>query len=336
MGCEPRGHVEFRVRPAAEVAAPLDFAPLPVEGVADRAIAGELGHGHLDLGVRELARHLRLLEGGAGEVRLAAEVLELGLGAGDQFGQRLGGVEGGVVRGHLLLDPVTLEFERLGGGPAAVRVVGEEAEHVGLPDLVGVRQRRPPVRGEGVRAPVLEVGEDAGELDRLGVQEVASPGDGPVDQPRGIAGELLDGLGELADLAERLFPQLGQLPGEAVGAAAQVADHRDGLGDLRDLVGDDRRPADEVEKGRGGGAAGKDDGGHEHGHQGPADGGMDHGRIPCQLVGKRASLVNQIRSRWPARMVTSGRRLRKRRMTCWPLAAVPWLTPDWKPGKPPA
>ena len=303
-----------------------------MEGVADGVVADDLGDGYLDLGARELAGHLRLLERGAGEVRLAAEVFEVGLGAGDELREGLGGVEGGVVRGHLLLDPVALEFEGLGGGLPAVGVVGEEAEHVRFADLVGVRERRPPVRGEGVGAGVLEVGEHARELDRLGVQEVARPGNGPVDQLRRIAGELLDRLRKGADLAERLFAELPELLLQAGRRAAELRDHRHGLADLRELVGDDRGVAEEGGRRHG---ADHDEGREEKDHEAPSDGGMDHGRSPFQGVGKSASLVNQMRSRWPARIVTSGRRLRKRRMICWPPAAVPWLTPDWKPGNPP-
>ena len=52
--------------------------------------------------------------------------------------------------------------------------------------------------------------------------------------------------------------------------------------------------------------------------------------------GTRTSPVNQMRKRWPARIVMVGRRLRKRSRIRTAPSPSPWLAPAWKPCWPPA
>ena len=67
-------------------------------------------------------------------------------------------------------------------------------------------------------------------------------------------------------------------------------------------------------------------------------GEANHGGAPFQAGGRgmRASLVNQTRSRWPARMVTVGKRLRKRSRIWSPVPAIPEPAFASAPPVPPA
>ena len=138
----------------------------------------------------------------------------------------------------------------------------------------------------------LQVGEDARELGRLGMQEVPGPRNGAVDEVGRIARELLDGLRELADLPERFPPELVDL-------IVQFALEGHLVPDLGDLVRDDRGVpaaqgareavdgADHVAEGLG--LQWRGDEKQRRGqkdHEAPADGGVDHGRTPTSGGGE--------------------------------------------------
>ncbi len=126
-----------------------------------------------------------------------------------------------------------------------------------------------------------------------------------------------------------LVLELGELAGHRPDLADLVRD----LGDLvRDDLGALENAAEVELRARGRGARQR----QEREKQGGHEDAVMHGRIlschRCAVgVGTSASAVNQIRSRWPARIVISGIRFRNRSRIELALLPSPWPTPARRP-----
>ena len=299
-------------------------------------LVGEhLGYGRVDAALAQRGRDPGLLEGGVGQVSARGEAAERTPCALDRLGERGRRVERRVVEDPLLVGGLAgTTVVRQRARRRLGRMVAKQREDVGFAHPVGRALGRAPQSSERAAA----ASEVPDGIDRLAGRalEVRSPAKPVAHEPHGLGREPGERREQRVDLASggalhvvELVLELGELAGHRLDLTDLVRD----LGDLvRDHLGA-LEPTPEVELGaRGRGARER----QEREKQGGDEDAVMHGRVlschRCAVgVGISASEANQMRSRWPARTVISGIRLRNRSRTEVALLPSPWPTPARSP-----